>query len=183
MRHNRKVKKLGRKKAHRIATIRNLLRSFFTHGKIRTTINKAKILRDHANRLVSRAQRDSLATKRYLFRYLNDHRLVKKLCVEIAPALEGYTGGFVRLFRVGRRGGDGAEMVIVSLVESKVEEKGKKKEKRKKEKKKKEKAKPKEKEKKVKKVKDKEKKEKDKKKEDKEKKDKGRTKTGKGKRK
>ncbi|HIE06345.1 MAG TPA: 50S ribosomal protein L17 [bacterium (Candidatus Stahlbacteria)] len=129
MRHNRKIKKLGRKKAHRVATIRNLLRSLIIYGKTKTTITKAKVLRDHANRLISRSLKDNLATRRYLFRHLNDQRLVKKLCVEIAPPLSDYKGGFVRISRLGRRDGDGCEMALISLVETRVKEekKGKKK--------------------------------------------------------
>ncbi|RKX69042.1 50S ribosomal protein L17 [candidate division WOR-3 bacterium] len=122
MRHNRKVKKLGRKKAHRIATIRNLLRGLILHGEIKTTIAKAKACRDQANRLIAKATKDSLATRRYLFRHLNDHRLVKRLCVEIAPQLADHRGGYVRIYRLGRRDGDGAEMALLSLVEPIAEE-------------------------------------------------------------
>ena len=119
MRHKRKGKKLGRKKAHREAMLRNLLRSFFAYGQIKTTITKAKACRDLANRLIQRATRDGVATRRYLFQYLNDHQLVKKLCTEIAPNLNDYHGGFVRIIRLGRRDGDGAELALLSLVEPK----------------------------------------------------------------
>ncbi len=117
MRHGDKVKKLGRKKAHRLALLRNLCRSLFIFEKITTTLPKAKEARKFAERLIEFAKKNTLSAKRHIYRFIPDHKLVKIICDEIAPKFSGRQGGYTRIFRLGKRLGDGAEMAILELTE------------------------------------------------------------------
>lgn len=116
MRHGRKVKKLGRKWAHRKALVKNLLAALFTHERIRTTIAKAKETKRFADRLITFAKENTLAARRRVRRYITDEGLVRKLFNEIAPRLFDRSSGYTRIFRLGPRKGDAAEMAILELV-------------------------------------------------------------------
>jgi len=117
MRHGDRVKKLGRKKEHRQMLLRNLCRSLFIHEKIRTTIGKAKEARRLADHLIEYAKSNDLAAKRTIYRFIPDHKLVKIICDEIGPRFTQRQGGYTRIYRLGPRLGDGAEMAILELVE------------------------------------------------------------------
>ena len=117
MRHGDRVKKLGRKKEHRIALLRNLCRSLFILEKIRTTLPKAKEAKKMAEHLIEFAKRNDLAAHRRIYRQIQDHKLVKIICDEIGPRFSERHGGYTRIYRLGPRLGDGAEMAILELVE------------------------------------------------------------------
>jgi len=117
MRHGDRVKKLGRKKEHRIALLRNLCRSLFILEKIRTTLPKAKEAKKMAEHLIEFAKRNDLAARRRIYRQIQDHKLVKVICDEIGPRFSERHGGYTRIYRLGPRLGDGAEMAILELVE------------------------------------------------------------------
>jgi len=117
MRHGNRVKKLGRKKEHRIALLRNLCRSLFIMEKIKTTLPKAKEAKRLAEHLIEFAKHNDLAAHRYIYRHIHDHKLVKIICDEIGPKFSERQGGYTRIYRLGPRLGDGAEMAILELVE------------------------------------------------------------------
>jgi large subunit ribosomal protein L17 len=117
MRHGDRVKKLGRTREHRRALLKNLCRSLFIFEKIKTTLPKAKATRQLAERLIEFAKRNDLAAKRQIYRYLPDHKLVKIICDEIGPKFSNRSGGYTRIYRMGPRLGDGAEIAILELVE------------------------------------------------------------------
>ncbi|MGB3342117.1 MAG: 50S ribosomal protein L17 [bacterium] len=117
MRHGNRVKKLGRKKEHRIALLRNLCRSLFIMEKIRTTLPKAKEAKKMAEHLIEFAKHNDLAARRRIYRHIHDHKLVKIICDEIGPKFSERQGGYTRIYRLGPRLGDGAEMAILELVE------------------------------------------------------------------
>lgn len=115
MRHGRKVKKLGRKKEHRFALLKNLCRTLFIFEKIKTTLAKAKETRRLAERLIEFAKRNDLSAKRFINRFITDHKLVKIICEDIGPKFANRQGGYTRIYRLGPRLGDGAEMAILEL--------------------------------------------------------------------
>jgi len=117
MRHGDRVKKLGRKKEHRHALMKNLCRALFIAERIKTTLPKAKAARSLAERLIEYAKRNDLAAKRQIYRYIPDHKLVQVICDEIGPRFTKRAGGYTRIYRMGPRMGDGAEMAILELVE------------------------------------------------------------------
>jgi large subunit ribosomal protein L17 len=122
LRHGRKGKKLGRKFSHRKALIKNLLAALFTHERIKTTIAKAKETRRFADRLITFAKQNSLSARREVRSYLNDESLVHKLFTDIAPRVANQSSGYTRIFRLGPRMGDGAEVAILELVSRKEKE-------------------------------------------------------------
>lgn len=116
MRHRNKIKKLGRTKSHREATLRNIARAIFENHQIKTTLAKAKAARSYVERLITYGKEDTVAARRLAFKRLQSHQLVKKLFDEIAPTFADRSGGYTRVIKLGRRQGDGAEIAVLQLV-------------------------------------------------------------------
>jgi large subunit ribosomal protein L17 len=117
MRHNKKGRKFGREADHRKAMLKNLVISLLTHGRIETTIAKAKEMRSLAERVITYGKNGDLHNKRLAFSVLNNHQLVKKLFDEIAPKYAERSGGYTRVLKTRLRRGDCAPMAIIELVE------------------------------------------------------------------
>ncbi len=95
---------------------RNMAKSLVTHGKIRTTVVKAKELRKVADKLVALALRNDLHARRQAYKVLGSHQLVKKLFDEIGPAFVGVQGGFTRVVKLGLpRPGDNATLAVIEF--------------------------------------------------------------------
>ena len=109
-------RKLGRNSSNRKALFRSILTAFFKHGRIETTITKAKEVASKSAQLITLAKRGDLHARRQVLAVLVDEEVTKKLFEEIAPKYEGRQGGFTRIYRVGPRRGDCAEMAIIELV-------------------------------------------------------------------
>ncbi len=118
MKHRAGHRKLNRTSEHRIATLRNLATALFTHGRITTTVTKAKELRPFAERLITKARADTVHARRIVAKDLHDRTLVKRLFDDIAPRYAQRPGGYTRILRCGPRRGDAAEMAIIELVGS-----------------------------------------------------------------
>ena len=116
MRHRSGKKKLGRTRDPRRALLRNLVRSLFIHERIQTTLPKAKEARRHAERLVRFAQLGTLAARRQAGRFVTDREVLRKLFNDIGPRFAGRAGGYTRIYRLGPREGDAAEMALLELV-------------------------------------------------------------------
>lgn len=130
MRHRRRNKRLGRDSSHRKALRMNLATELLEHGRIKTTRSKADYVRGHAERLITLAKRGlakaeetgneaaAVHARRVVASRLNNNRvLVQKLFDEIAPRYMERPGGYTRIYRLGPRKGDNAEMAIIELVE------------------------------------------------------------------
>ena len=109
-------RKLGRTSSNRKALFRSILTAFFKHGRIETTITKAKEVASKSAQLITLAKRGDLHARRQVLAVLVDEEVTKKLFEEIAPKYEGRQGGFTRIYRVGPRRGDAAEMAIIELI-------------------------------------------------------------------
>ena len=111
-------RKLQRSTSHRMAMLKNLTRSLFTHGKITTTYFKAKELEFFAGKYISLAKRmsdkNTLHVKRRLFSYFGED-LTKKILTEMMDQFSSRNGGFTRVTKLGPRRGDAAEMALVEL--------------------------------------------------------------------
>lgn len=116
MRHRVQKKKLGRKTKHRGATLRNLSRQLFLHGKIETSQAKAKEIKRWADKLINQAKDDSLASKRRLHRYFGKRDVVNTLVNEIAPIMDDRDSGYTTLSVIGKRRGDNTLMVRLELI-------------------------------------------------------------------
>lgn len=117
MRHAKRHRKLGRTTAHRLALFRNQLSSLVIHGRIVTTLPKAKELRPVAERLITRGRSDTVHARRMVGRWVADRDLIKKLFTEIAPRFADRPGGYTRIVKLGPRHGDGAEMAVLEFID------------------------------------------------------------------
>ncbi len=117
MRHGDKVKNLSRTYSHRKALLKNLAISLFKYESIKTTLAKAKALRPYAEKLITKAKKDSVSSRRIVFSKLRKKDIVKKLFEDIAQRYKNRNGGYTRIYRLGHRAGDGSEMAIIELVE------------------------------------------------------------------
>lgn len=120
MRHRARGRKLGRTSSHRLALFRNQLASLVAHGRITTTLAKAKELRPIAEKIVTQGKKGSVFARRRARRWLSSRDLVKKLFDEIAPRFADRNGGYLRIIKLGPRQGDAAEMAIVEFVDYEV---------------------------------------------------------------
>ena len=121
MRHRWAHRKLGRTSEHRKALLRNLATALFDHERITTTMANAKELRSYAERLITKARKDSVHSRRLVLRELHSRNTVKHLFDEIAPRFAERPGGYTRIMRMMPRRGDNAEMAIIELVDRKEE--------------------------------------------------------------
>jgi len=117
MRHRKLSKRMGYDKDHAKANFRNLAIALIEHGKIRTTLAKAKNLRRFIEPLVTLGKKGTLHARRLAVARLNNKRAVKKLFDEIAPKYMNRPGGYTRIVKAGFRPGDAAPMAYIMFVE------------------------------------------------------------------
>ena len=127
MRHKNKVRQLGRTHSHRKAMFENMVTSLFQHERIITTKQKGKELKIISEKLITRAKNNinipeseaekKLHNKREVLRVIKNRDIVAKLFDDIAPRFKERKGGYTRMYLLGVRRGDSAEMAIVELVE------------------------------------------------------------------
>ena len=120
--------RLGGGPAHERLMLANLATALFEHGRITTTEAKARRLRPLAERLITKAKRGDLHSRRMVMRVINDRtrkrmsspadRALHNLFTEIAPRYENRNGGYTRIVKVGSRKGDNAPMAVIELVEA-----------------------------------------------------------------
>ncbi len=123
MRHRKAGRKLGRHSSHRLALLRNQATQLLRHGRITTTIPKAKELRSFVEPLITIAKRGDLAARRRVLEDIHDKEVVRKLFDEIAPRMQDRPGGYTRILKLAeRRKGDGTQLALIELVEISVEE-------------------------------------------------------------
>ena len=117
MRHQRAGKKLGRDSAHRKALYSNLAGALIEHGRIKTTVAKAKAVRPIAEQMITLGRRGDLHARRQALAYLRSQDVVHKLFSEIAPRFAERNGGYTRVVKLGPRQGDAASMALLELVD------------------------------------------------------------------
>ena len=109
-------RKLGRPTDQRRAMLRNLVTSFLKHGKIETTETRAKETKNLAEKMITLAKRGDLHARRQVLAFVTEEEVVKNLFENVAPKYAERNGGYTRMYKVGPRRGDGAEVVILELV-------------------------------------------------------------------
>lgn len=115
--HRMRGRKLGRKSKHRIAMKRNLVSSLILHGRIVTTLVKAKEYRPHAEKIISIAREKTLHNIRLAARDIHDKAILKKLFDEVGPSFADRPGGYTRIRRLARpRVNDNTPRAILELV-------------------------------------------------------------------
>ena len=121
MKHRRGFNPLDRRSAHRKALHRNMVTSLFRHERIRTTKAKALEIKRSAEKLITRAKIDSVHNRRIVSARLFDEGMVAKLFTNIALRMKDRPGGYTRIIKLGSRAGDTAEVVILELVDFKLD--------------------------------------------------------------
>ncbi|GMU96021.1 50S ribosomal protein L17 [Ignavibacterium album] len=117
MRHRVKGRKIKRTASHRTATLRSLATSVLKHKRIKTTLAKAKEARTFVEKLITKAKRNDLHSKRLIMSEIKDKEVVKELFAEIVPKIGDRPGGYTRVIKLGNRVGDAAQMAILELVD------------------------------------------------------------------
>ena len=117
MRHGRSGKKLGRTSAHRKALYSNLAGALIEHGRIKTTVAKAKAVKPFAEQMITLGKRGDLHARRLALAELRSQDVVHQLFADVAPRFANRPGGYTRIVKLGPRLGDAAEMVYLELVD------------------------------------------------------------------
>jgi large subunit ribosomal protein L17 len=117
MRHRRAGKKLGRDSAHRRALYSNLAGALIEHGRIKTTVAKAKAVKPFAEQMITLGKRGDLHARRLALAELRSQDVVHQLFADVAPRFADRPGGYTRIVKLGPRLGDAAEMVYLELVD------------------------------------------------------------------
>jgi large subunit ribosomal protein L17 len=109
-------RQLGRSKDQRKSLFRNLATELFRHNKIKTTEAKARAIQPIAEKLITLAKRGDLHARRLAARELHDPAVLQKLFDEIGPNMSSRAGGYTRIYKLGPRQGDAANMAMIELV-------------------------------------------------------------------
>ena len=118
MRHRKANRQLRRTSEQRLALLRNLATSLIEVGAIETTEAKAKELRPFVEKLITKAKRGTLHSRRLAVRHVQKREAADKLFREVGPKFATRAGGYTRILKLGHRRGDGADMARIELVES-----------------------------------------------------------------
>lgn len=117
MRHRARVNTFGRKSGPRKALIRGLVTSLVEHGRIKTTLAKAKELRRHVERAVTIGKKQDLHAQRLLLSRYPNKATVATIMKDLAPRFKDRNGGYTRILKLGPRPGDNAEMAFIEFVD------------------------------------------------------------------
>ena len=109
------TRKLGRPTAHRNSMLRGLVTYLLEKGQIETTLTRAKEVRAIAEKMITLGKTNTLASRRAALAYITKEDVVSKLFSEIAPKFEDVNGGYTKIYKLGPRRGDAAEMAVIRL--------------------------------------------------------------------
>lgn len=114
--------RLGGSPAHERIILANLASQLFEHGRITTTETRAKRVQPLAEKLITKAKRGDIHSRRLVLQTVTDKSVVHHLFTEIAPGLSEREGGYTRITKVGNRKGDNAPMAVIEIVTESVED-------------------------------------------------------------
>lgn len=109
-------RKLGRTTDHKKAMIRAMVTFLLDKGRIKTTVIRAKEVKKLAEKIITKAKENNLTNKRQVMSCVTKEDVVKRLFDEIAPKYKAVNGGYTRIYKLGNRRGDAAEMAIIELI-------------------------------------------------------------------
>ena len=112
------TRKLGRPTAHRMSMLRGLTTYLLENGSVETTLTRAKEVRSLAEKMITLGKKNTLASRRAALSFITKEDVVTKLFTEIAPKYENREGGYTRIYKMGPRRGDAAEMAVIKLIEA-----------------------------------------------------------------
>lgn len=127
MRHNKHHASLGVTREHRRAMLSNLAASLIEHGRIQTTLTKAKALRPFVEKIITKAKhaaakterKDAIHLRRLALADIRDENAVTKLFNELHKEFSGRNGGYTRIYKLGpQRQSDAAELAVIEFVKA-----------------------------------------------------------------
>ncbi len=127
MRHNKHHASLGVSVEHRRAMLSNMAASLITHGRIETTLTKAKALRPFIEKVITKAKKaaaksdkkDAIHLRRLELSDVRDETAITKLFNETYKEFANRNGGYTRIYKLGQqRLGDAAEMALIEFVKA-----------------------------------------------------------------
>ena len=110
------TRKLGRTSDQRKAMLRAMVTFLYENGEIKTTVTRAKEVRNMAEKYITIAKTNDLSARRQVMAFVTKEDVVTKLFNEIAPSYSDRNGGYTRITKIGPRRGDAAEMAIIELI-------------------------------------------------------------------
>ena len=114
---SQKIRKLGRtSSAARVAMLRAMVTYLLENGQIKTTVTRAKEVAPLAEKMITLAKDNTLASYRQALAFITKEDVANKLFKEIGPKYADRNGGYTRIVRIGPRRGDAAEMAVIELV-------------------------------------------------------------------
>ena len=116
MRHRCRVKKLSKPADQRRALLRALTTELIRHGRITTTLARAKVVRSEVDKMITLAKEGSLAARRQALGYIYDKQLVHALFEQVPTRYGDRQGGYTRILHTVPRRGDNSKMAIIELV-------------------------------------------------------------------
>lgn len=117
MRHNAKVQTFGLKSGPRKALLRGLVNSLVEHGRIKTTVAKAKELRRHVEKAITLGKGQTPHAARLLMSRYPNEKTVEVIMKDLAPRFKERAGGYTRILKLGARPGDNAPMAYIEFVD------------------------------------------------------------------
>jgi len=123
VRHLVDHRKLNRTTPHRKAMLCNMVTSLIEHGRIQTTLPKAKELKRLADRVVTLGKQGTLASRRRARRMIHDRVMLSKLFDELAPRFASRQGGYTRILKLNPRPGDQTPMALIEYLDNPIKEK------------------------------------------------------------
>lgn len=109
-------RKLGKPTDARMAMLRQQVTDLLEKGRMETTITRAKEIGPLTEKMITLGKNKSLADYRQAISFITKEDVAKKLFDEIAPKYADRNGGYTRIYRIGARRGDAAEMAVIELV-------------------------------------------------------------------
>ncbi|MFC1749923.1 50S ribosomal protein L17 [Pseudomonadota bacterium] len=117
MRHRISTKKFNRSTKHRKAMFKNLLAALITHGEITTTQAKAKSIKPKIDKLITKAKKNSLHSRRLIHSYFNDKQVTNRLVDHLAPNMTTRISGYTRIVKQNNRLGDNTLLARIEFVD------------------------------------------------------------------
>lgn len=121
--HRRRVKHFSRKSGPRKALLKGILSSLVEHGRITTTVDRAKEVRRHVEKAITLGKKGDLATRRLLISRFSSASGAT-IIDDLSKRFKTRPGGYTRIIKIGRRPGDTAEMAFLEFVDYDYETKG-----------------------------------------------------------
>lgn len=117
MRHQKRIYKFNRTSAHRKAMFRNMVISLIRYKVIKTTVSKAKMLRQIIEPMITLSKVDNISNRRLMFSKIRNNNIVAQLFTEVSPHFFNRPGGYTRVLKCGFRKGDNAPMAYIEFVD------------------------------------------------------------------